>query len=340
MQQFGNEDSDISGDSESVDKQRHTHKNWLSMQYTMEAHKDIMSPSQYREHLRNLNSGQRQIVMYNRAWCKAAVITHKKGKSINSYRIFLSGPGGTGKSHVINLIRRDVKYFSQLTGKVEPDDPLVLLTAPTGSVAFQIAGLTIHAALQLNSNSVSMSYENKTVLFQKLKLMVTNEISMVGNERFCDMGLRLCKILHGDIWKNDFGGISMLVFGDLYQLPPVMQCPIPIYQQTVIKEPDDMTLLLWHTFILHELKQIMHQKDPEFSKMLNVVCVKQPEENSIEDIMLRSCELSIDALHSEYPKSAMHVFATNADAALWNNKMLENIEGEIYSYIADDSRKD
>ena len=63
MWQFGSEDSDISEDSESVDKRRHTHKNWLSMQYTMEAHKDIMSPSQYREHLRNLNPGQRQIVM-------------------------------------------------------------------------------------------------------------------------------------------------------------------------------------------------------------------------------------------------------------------------------------
>ena len=147
-----------------------------------------------------------------------------------------------------------------------------------------------------------------------LKLMVTDGISMVGNERFHDMSLRLCKILHGDIWKNDFGGISMLVVGDLYQLPPVMQCPI--YQQTVIREPGDMASLLWHTFMLHELKQIMHQKDPEFSKMLNVVCVEQPEENSIEDLMLRSHELSIDVLHQEYPKSAMHVFATNADAAL------------------------
>ena len=288
MQQFGNEDSDISEDSESVVK--HTHKNWLSMQYTMEAHNDIMSHSQYREHLRNSNPGQRQIVMYNRAWCKAAVIAHKKGKSINPYRIFLSGPGGTGK--------------------IEPDDPLVLLTAPTGSTA----GLTIHAALQLNSNSVSMSYENIAMLFQKLqqlKLMVTDEISMVGNERFSYMSLHLCKILHGDIWKNDFGGISMLVVGDLYQLPPVVQCPI--YQHTVIKEPGDMAPLLWHTFMLHELKQIMCQKDPEFSKMLNVVSVKQPEENTIEDLMLRSHELSTVVLRPEYPKSAMHVFATNAD---------------------------
>ena len=47
---------------------------------------------------------------------------------------------------------------------VEPDKPLVLLTAPTGSAAFQISGLTIHAALQLNSNNTAaMSYESYTL---------------------------------------------------------------------------------------------------------------------------------------------------------------------------------
>ena len=140
--------------------------------------------------------------MYNRAWCKAAIVALKRGKELNGYRIFLSGPGGTGKSHVINLIRRDVIHFFQLTGMVEPDQPLVLLTAPTGSAAFQISGLTIHAALQLNSAN---NYESKSVLFsklQQLKLMVTDEASMVGSPRFRDMNLRLCKIMHGNIQKK------------------------------------------------------------------------------------------------------------------------------------------
>ena len=88
------------------------------MQYTIEAQKDIMSSSQYREHVRKLNPGQRKIIMYNRAWCKAAAVSLKKGEQLNGYHIFLSGPGGTGKSHVINLIRRDIIYFFQLTGKV------------------------------------------------------------------------------------------------------------------------------------------------------------------------------------------------------------------------------
>ena len=49
--------------------------------------------------------------MYNRSWCKAAVVALKKGEILNGYCIFLGGPGGTGKGHVINLICRDVIYF-------------------------------------------------------------------------------------------------------------------------------------------------------------------------------------------------------------------------------------
>ena len=66
------------------------------MQYTMKAQKDIMSPHYYREHIRNLNSGKRKIIMYNRAWCKAAIIALRKGQLPNGYHMFLSGPGGTG----------------------------------------------------------------------------------------------------------------------------------------------------------------------------------------------------------------------------------------------------
>ena len=243
---------------------------------------------------------------------------------------------------MINLINRDVIHFFQLTGKVDPDDPLVLLTAPTGSAVFHISGMTIHSALQLNSkNAPSISYETKAVLFQKLqqlKLMVIDEISMVGSQQFQDINTHLCKILHGDIKKNDFGGISMLLVGDLYQLPPVMQCPI--FKQHKIQQPGDMAPSPWHTFILHELTEIMHQKDVKFSNLLNVVKMEQPQEGSEEDILLKSRELLIDISQPDYPKNAMYVFATNAEVTSWNNIMIDSIEGQSYIYIADDSKKD
>ena len=44
--------------------------------------------------------------------------------------MFLSGPGGVGKSHVIKLIYSDTVKFLRLSGVFEPDDVIVLLTAP------------------------------------------------------------------------------------------------------------------------------------------------------------------------------------------------------------------
>ena len=68
--------------------------------------------------------------------------------------------------------------------------------------------------------------------------------------------------------------------------------------------------------------------------------LKQPEENSVEDVKLKSRELTVDVSHPDYPKPAIHVFATNAEAGAWNNILLNNLDGESYIYVADDSRKD
>ena len=60
----------------------------------------------------------------------------------------MSGPGGVGKSHVIRLINSDTLKIFRLSGTVEPDDVIVLLTAPTGVAAFLI-GMTLHSAFLL-----------------------------------------------------------------------------------------------------------------------------------------------------------------------------------------------
>ena len=51
--------------------------------------------------------------MYNRALCKSYINAVRHGENQKGYRIFLSGPGGTGKCHVIHLIQRDMSYFFQ-----------------------------------------------------------------------------------------------------------------------------------------------------------------------------------------------------------------------------------
>ena len=52
--------------------------------------------------------------------------------------MFLSGPGGVGKSHVISLVHNDTVKLLRLSGQIQPDDVTVLLTSPTGVAAFNV----------------------------------------------------------------------------------------------------------------------------------------------------------------------------------------------------------
>ena len=87
-----------------------------------------------------------EIVMYHRSWCKKAVVALRP---ITPYRVFLSGPGGVGKSHVIRLIHSDTLKLLKLSRALQPDDVSVLLTASTSVAAFNIGGMMLHAALLL-----------------------------------------------------------------------------------------------------------------------------------------------------------------------------------------------
>ena len=67
-------------------------------------------------------SKQRAVVMFHRNWCKKAVLAMKQGKPVEPYHVFLSGPGGVGKS-------------------------------PTGVPAFNISGMTLYSALLLGHST-------------------------------------------------------------------------------------------------------------------------------------------------------------------------------------------
>ena len=81
------------------------------------------------------------------------MIALKEGKPVEPYRVFLSGPGGVSKSYVIKLIH--TLKFLKLSGTFEPDDVIVLLTAPTGVAAFNINGMTLHSAFLLGHSRYS-----------------------------------------------------------------------------------------------------------------------------------------------------------------------------------------
>ena len=127
----------------------------LHVRFEGAANQQEIPPDQYRQYLKELNDQQRSIVMFHCDWCRKAVITLKEGKPVEPYHVFLSGPGGVGKAHVIELIHSGTLKLLKLSGTFEPDDVTVLLTAPTGVAAFNINGMTLHSALLLGHSKYS-----------------------------------------------------------------------------------------------------------------------------------------------------------------------------------------
>ena len=190
----------------------------LLMLYAKAAKRQDINLQDYCRHVCTLNEDQCHIVMYNRAWHKSYINALRHGKKQEGYRIFLSSPGGKGKSHVVCLIQRDTCHFFKHTVKPDDDQPIVLKTAPTGSAAFQIGGSTIHSAFLLYDNLKSKpSWEKRCKMQWKLEhmmLSVTDEISMVAFKQFQSMKQTMCT-LKGKTDGN-WGDICVLAVGDLY----------------------------------------------------------------------------------------------------------------------------
>jgi hypothetical protein len=126
---------------------------------------------------------------------------------------FITGSSGTGKSFIINLIINELNHKNQE----------YLLMAPTGIAAQNIGGQTIHSALRLHSHG--SSYQtlafSDIALYQKLKkinTLIIDEISMASSTLFDYISQLFSHIHHN---TQPFGGINVIVLGDLAQLPPV-----------------------------------------------------------------------------------------------------------------------
>lgn len=148
---------------------------------------------------------------------------------------FITGSGGTGKSYIINLIinmlnRRSSNY---------------LLLAPTGVAAQNIGGQTIHSALRISTSHESFrtrAYADKDLNdhLKKIDTIIFDEGSMISGELFDFISNTFANLHRNSI---PFGGINIIVAGDLTQLPPITGQQIfraatwPLFYPLFLREP-------------------------------------------------------------------------------------------------------
>ena len=145
--------------------------------------------------------------------------------------MFLSGQGGTGKSHLI----RAVSLLAYITyGRTEGLWGPIRLCAPTGNSAYNIGGSTWQSALGKSvtekalKNNTPMAAAGVQRLVHKAlgcKCFVLDEISLLSSQETFEVHKRLCYAT--GVHDKPFGGLHVIFSGDFYQLKCFKGAPIP-----------------------------------------------------------------------------------------------------------------
>lgn len=130
-------------------------------------------------------------------------------------RMYLGGPGGTGKSRVLDALKA---FFDR-----RQESRRLRVASYTGVAAANVAGVTLHSALQVSQLESASGVKSKAELdliamWKGVDYLFIDEISMVGCKMLRDVSHNL-SIAKGT--DESFGGISVVFAGDFCQLPPI-----------------------------------------------------------------------------------------------------------------------
>jgi len=212
---------------------------------------------------------------YNR--CKS-LLKKMAGKAGDDEQLimFLSGPGGSGKSEVILEF---LKYCEQYCANIEQPftQRTVLVTARSGVAATLIHGQTLHAATFLNKSIKNIDPDMKLKFKNQVRMIIVDEVSMMAPSEFTALNKRLNWLMDQPAAK--YGTLSISFMGDFRQLPPVGV--EPIYHNRKAEFCDYVNCFI-------ELKgQCRFEKDPEFGKLCQRFHIGCPTENDFKMINSR-----------------------------------------------------
>lgn len=249
--------------------------------------------------------------------------------------VFLTGKAGTGKTTFLQNI-------------VDKTDKSTIIVAPTGVAAINAGGVTIHSMFNLPLTSfipsndfvdfnlftnryglakrLKLSKEKRKII-QSLELLIIDEISMVRADLLDAVDCVLQFVRKN---RNPFGGVQLLVIGDLFQLSPIVKEEVLPVLNNYYKNLYFFESIAWKKSnpVIIEMKTIYRQKDNKFIRLLNNI---RNGEKRREDID----RLNKNFLLNKQDAGIVTLTTHNYKADNINNQRLEELPGKEYYFQAE-----
>jgi ATP-dependent exoDNAse (exonuclease V) alpha subunit len=241
-------------------------------------------------------------------------LLEKEGRNL-----FVTGRAGTGKSTLLQLFRQTTRKKA-------------VVLAPTGVAALNVRGQTIHSFFGLPPRPLSRQeiYKRRDRrLYQEMETLIIDEASMVRADLLdaIDWFLRLNR-------DNPlpFGGLQVVFFGDLFQLPPVVANDVEA--QRFLLEYDSPYFFSAQVFQdgfeleMLELRKVYRQENRHFLRLLDAVRLNQADYDDLEDLNGRC----LPAFEAE--DFYITLCAINASADAINRRQLAALDSPEHQYAA------
>jgi len=235
----------------------------------------------------------------------------KMGKNV-----FLSGPAGSGKTHVLQ------DYINYLKSHAVD----VAVTASTGIAATHLGGMTIHSWSGLGVRDVLTDYDIEDLMerqylykrFERTKVLIIDEVSMLHHFRL-DLIEWICRQMKRS--EKPFGGMQIVVCGDFFQLPPVTRGDV-LESEFAYKAES------WPAskFTVCYLSEQHRQKDNTYLSILNQIRENKVNQKTVELLKTR---LNKDPEHGG---ESTRLYTHNIDVDVVNKQHLSLINSAVKNY--------
>ncbi|MDX2307927.1 MAG: AAA family ATPase [Hyphomicrobium sp.] len=236
--------------------------------------------------------------------------------------LFVTGRAGSGKSTLLRAMRDMI-------------DGEAIVVAPTGLAAVNVGGQTIHSFFGLPPRLLKpddMRRSRNGQIMRKLDVVIIDEVSMVRSDLMWAMDQSL-RINRGRP-REPFGGVRLVMFGDLHQLPPVVQeAEVAAYLESEHGGPFFFSasgLSEGQGTMLIELEQVFRQSDESLIRILNRI-----REGDVEEVDLELLNERVHPVRTLGEGDAYVILTpTNAAAQRINLAYLDALPSRAYSYEA------